>query len=66
MNESFILSFVLIIVHYNIYKTDTSLHVNYFLYVKISVKATEDFFIIDRNLRCTSKGICDYIEFMFC
>ena len=61
MKESFIKSFVL-----NICKKDAYLHVNYFPYVQICVKITEDDFSIDRNLECTSKGVNDYIEFMLC
>jgi hypothetical protein len=65
MNEMFTLSFVLITVHYNIYKVDTSLHFNNFPYVQISVNVTEDF--LSKTETCGIRLSIDYyMEFMFC
>jgi len=66
MKERFIYSFVLIMVHDTICKTDTSSQVNYFPYVQFCVNITVDDLSIDRNLQCTCKSVNDCIEFFFC
>ena len=66
MKERFICSFVLIMVHDTICKTDASSQVKYFPYLQICVNITEDGRSIDRNLQYTCKGVNNYIQFMFC